>query len=32
VLVERREVVVAVAPGQDRGVDARMQRLDATAE
>jgi hypothetical protein len=32
VLVERREVVVAVAPSQDGRVDARMQRLDAAAE
>jgi hypothetical protein len=32
VLVERRQVVRVVAPGQDRRVDARMQRLDPAAE
>jgi hypothetical protein len=32
VLVERREVVVAVAAREDRGVDARMERLHAAAE
>ena len=32
VLLERGEVVVAVAPGEDRRVDARVQRLHAPAE
>ena len=32
VLVERREVVGVVAAGEDRGVDARVKRLDASAE
>ena len=32
VLVERREVVRMVAPREDRGVDARVQRLHAPAE
>ena len=32
VLVERREVVVLVAPREDRRVDGRVERLDAPAE
>src|SRR5207248_159402 len=32
VLVQRREIVVEVAPREDRRVDARVERLDAAAE